>query len=358
MWTAQPSTLARTRALQRLTWHESARMRIDPQLYELARANGGLVTSAAADAAGISSQRRTELVRNGLLARVARGVYVVGSATTTVPDPRHITTAWRVVLSIDSAVAWWGVDLPKAPGKLWVTAPRCRGRWRDAAPGVRLHRADLATHEVTTVRGVRVTSPLRTALDYARTHSLADAVAVIDAFMRAKLLTYDEFVGATATAKGPGGRQLRLVAALADPKSGSVLESLCRVLLWQHGLAPEETQYPFNHARTGWVGYLDFAWPSQRVALECDGYEWHAAREPFQKDRRRWSALNRAHWRSGVVTSNRRSTGLPEHKGARHPPIGPPRCRSRRPRGSFVFRNPECLPAVRLLLTRMRFGRA
>lgn len=277
-------------------------MRIDHELSEIARANGGLVTAASARAAGISSQRLTLLVRRGLLARVARGVYVVGSAATAVPDPRHITTAWRVVLGADSAVAWWGVDLPTAPGKLYVTAPRCRGRWRDAVAGVRLHRADLAAHEVASVRGVRVTSPLRTALDFARSRSLSDAVAVVDAFMRAKLLSLDEFERAAASARGPGSRQLKLVAALADPKSGSVLESMCRVLLWQRGLAPEETQWPFTHKRTGWVGYLDFAWPSRRVALECDGYEWHAAREPFQKDRRRWSALNRAHWQSGVVT--------------------------------------------------------
>ena len=277
-------------------------MRIDGRLQELARANGGIVTFEAAKAAGITSQRLTELVRRGLLARVARGVYAVGSTATSLPDPRHLTVAWRVVLDGASAVAWWGVDLPKPPGKLHVTAPRCRGRWRDAAPGVRLHRANLAAHEVVTHRGVRVTSPLRTALDYARTHSIDDGVAVVDAFLRAKLLRLEEFEAAAIAAKGPGGRQLRLVASLADPKSGSILESLCRVLLWRNGLAPEETQYSLKHPRTGWIGYLDFAWPSRLVALECDGYEWHADREPFQKDRRRWSAINRAHWKSGVVT--------------------------------------------------------
>jgi len=277
-------------------------MRIDHTLEQLARENGGLVTSAAAKAAGIASQRLTELVRRGLLARVARGVYAAASALTSVPDPRTLTVSWRVVLSSASAVAWFGVDLPKPPGRLHVTAPRSRGRWRDAVPGVRLQRANLASHEIVVVRGVRVTSPLRTALDYARGHGLADAVAVVDAFYRAKLVTVAEFESAAASAKGPGGRQLRLVAALADPQSGSILESLCRVLLWQNGVAPEETQYPFEHPRTGWVGYLDFAWPSRRVALECDGYEWHAEREPFQRDRRRWSALNRATWRSGVVT--------------------------------------------------------
>jgi predicted transcriptional regulator of viral defense system len=277
-------------------------MRIDHRLQELGRENGGLVTSAVATAAGIASQRLTELVKRGLLARVARGVYAVAGTSISIPDPRHLTISWRVVLSVDSAVAWWGVDLPKPPGVLNVTAPRSRGRWRDAVRGVRLHRANLAPHEVAIVRGVRVTTPLRTALDYARRHSLDEGVAVVDAFCRAQLLTVAEFEAAAAHTKGPGAKQLRLVADLADVKSGSILESLCRVLLWRNGLAPEEAQYPFKHPRTGWVGYLDFAWPSRRAALECDGYEWHADREPFQKDRRRWSALNRARWTSGVVT--------------------------------------------------------
>jgi len=276
-------------------------MRIDDIVLDLARGNGGLVTLAMARKVGVSSQRLTDFVRRGLIARVARGVYAIG-AVASLPDPRHITIAWKVVLSGASAVAWWGVDLPKAPDRLHVTAPRSRGRWRDAEPGVRLARANLASNEIMTLRGVRVTSPLRTAIDYARSAPLEHAVAVVDAFMRARLLSYDEFVAAAAKAEGPGARQLRLVAELADAKSGSVLESLCRVLLWRHGLAPERTQYELSHPRTGWIGFLDFAWPKLRVALECDGYEWHAAREPFQRDRRRWSSLNRADWGSGVVT--------------------------------------------------------
>jgi predicted transcriptional regulator of viral defense system len=277
-------------------------MRLPNSLVEIARANGGLATLTSARTAGVSSQQLTDLVRAGLIARVARGVYSIGSVTTSRHDPAHLTIAWRVALSGPSAVAWWGVDLPVAPGLLHVTAPRSRGRWRDAAPGVRLSRANLANSEIAILRGVRVTTPLRTALDYARKAPFNHAVAVVDAFLRAKLITAAEFDAAATAARGPGGRQLRLVAALADPASGSVLESLCRVLLWQNGLAPEQTQYPFKHPRTGWVGYLDFAWPTLKVALECDGYEWHADRDPFQRDRRRWSGLNRAGWRSGVVT--------------------------------------------------------
>jgi very-short-patch-repair endonuclease len=47
---------------------------------------------------------------------------------------------------------------------------------------------------------------------------------------------------------------------------------------------------------------VDFGWPQLKAILECDGYDFHASREPFQKDRRRWSAISSAGWRLGVVT--------------------------------------------------------
>lgn len=265
-------------------------------------ADHGLVTLASAQEVGVSRHALAKLARRGVLARVARGVYAV-AASARAPQPAVITRSWRVVLSHMSAAAWWGVDLPVPSGVLHVTAPRNRGRRRDEVRGVRLHRGDLASDEVVVVRGVPVTSPLRTALDIARsTLPLEQVVAVIDAFYRVGLVRPAEFEAAARSATGPGSRRARLVAGLADPRSGSILESLCRMLLWAQGLAPETTQFSLEHPTTGWVGYLDFAWPSLRVALECDGYEWHADREAFQKDRRRWSALNRAGWLSGVVT--------------------------------------------------------
>jgi hypothetical protein len=268
-----------------------------------ARASGGLFTRREALAAGVPSRSLTDLVRAGVVARVARAVYAAPSRPIEVPhDPAALAASWRVVLSSTSAAAWWGIDLPEPPDALHVTAPRSRGRWRDAVPGVRLHRAHLRSGDVMLVRGTRVTSPMRTSLDIARQAPLSIAVAVVDSFMRAGLVTRAEFDAAARAAQGPGRRRIQLVALMVDEQSGSVLESLTRVLLCRHGLAPERTQFPLRHRRTGWVGFLDFAWPSVLAALECDGYEFHADRAAFQKDRRRWTALQRAGWNCAVVT--------------------------------------------------------
>jgi very-short-patch-repair endonuclease len=263
--------------------------------------HGALFTRAEAAAAGIRDQRLTELVRRGSIARVARGVYA-GSASTEVPDPYAVTRSSRVVVSHDSSAAWFGIDLPEAPGLLHLTAPRNRGRRRNAIAGARLHRARLTARDICVIRGLRVTCPARTAVDIARHASLEHSVAIVDSFLRAKLLTVREFAAAAQSAQGPGRSRIQLVATLIDPASGSILESLTRVLLWRHNLPRPTTQHPFRHHERGWIGYVDFAWPGRRAILECDGYEFHSSREPFQKDRRRWSAISSSGWRLAVVT--------------------------------------------------------
>lgn len=270
------------------------------QLQQIAARNGGLVSRRQALAAGVTSTQLTTLVRRGVIARVARGRYAVGGRD--VPAPTLGAAALHGVVSDESAAAWWGVDLPGPVDRLHVTVPRSRGRWRDAAAGVRLHRATLRPGDVTVVRGTPVTSPLRTALDVARRCSLERAVAVIDSFIRAGLLDVNRFRAAVVAARGRGRLRMQLVATLVDPASGSVLESLTRVLLWRHQMRPPRSQYAFRSRVTGWVGYLDFAWPALRLALECDGYAYHSDPEAFRRDRRRWSALNRSGWRCAVVT--------------------------------------------------------
>ena len=268
---------------------------------ERARSNGGLVRRSDLTACGVSSPRITELVRRGVIARVARGVYAVGFRER-VHDPASIAVAWNVVLSFESAAAWYGAEMPKPVAQLHVTAPRTRGRWSDRVSGIRLHRAAVAPHDIVIVRGVRVTSPLRTAIDISRHRAIEEAVAIVDSFLRACLFTAEEFIARAERSLGPGRLRIQTVASLIDPLSGSILESLTRVLLWRNNLAVPDTQFTFRDQQGGWVGRVDFAWPRLRAILECDGYEFHADRAVFQKDRRRWSAISRAGWHLAVVT--------------------------------------------------------
>ena len=263
---------------------------------DAARSSGGVLSTRQLVAAGVNRHRIRSLVRRGRLARLARGVYVLGDAV--LPDPARVAAVFDGALSYESMLAWMNVDLPAAPTAVYVTVPRDRKRAKAAVPGVQCHRAPLGTLRVS--RGVRVLPPLRVALDIARNRELAYAVAVVDAMMRARLLGPEEFRAAAAAARGPRSKQVRMVGELADAAAESVLESYSRVLFWQHGLLPERTQYNLVHPRIGWIGRLDFAWPSMRIAVEADGYATH--RDRYRRDRRRWTDCNRAGWLLAVVT--------------------------------------------------------
>ena len=76
-----------------------------------------------------------------------------------------------------------------------------------------------------------------------------------------------------------------------------MLESLCRLLLSQAGLAPQVTQLVIRTRTGARIGRVDFAWPAARLVVEVDGFAFHADREAYRKDRRRGNALQRAGWR-------------------------------------------------------------
>jgi hypothetical protein len=253
-------------------------------------------------AMGITSRELSAFVRLGVIARIGRGIYTMGEVLG-LPDPRGITRSTRTVLSHISAAAWWGADLVVPAEKLHVTAPRNRGRRSDCLPLVQLHRADLRPEEIRRVRGVLVTSPLRTVLDIARSLPLAHAVAIADSLARKRLVSSRELLRtASAMPAGPGRTAVRKVAALLDPLSGSVFESITRVSMAIAGLPAPTTQLNIYDTAGEWVARVDFAWPDLRVVLECDGFEFHSSRASFESDRRRWNALTRAGWRVIAVT--------------------------------------------------------
>lgn len=191
-----------------------------------------------------------------------------------------------------------GWAVAQAPEQSVVTVGRDRSRAR--RDGIAVRRRDLADGDVVERDGLRLTGPLRTVLDCCRDLPLAQAVAVAvaDSALRAGDVTPAQLRAAVAAL--PGGRLRDRVAravALVDPRSGSVLESLCRVLLAQAGLAPEVTQLVVRSGTGAWIGRVDFAWPTARLVVEVDGFAFHADRAAYRRDRRRGNALQRAGWR-------------------------------------------------------------
>jgi hypothetical protein len=161
----------------------------------------------------------------------------------------------------------------------------------------------LAAAELKIVRGVTVTTPVRTVLDVARTKPIAEAVAIADSLCRLGLLSPVEIESAaSALAAGPGRPAAMSLASLVDPRAESVFESMTRTDLALAGLPSPVPQLNILDRDDIWIARVDFAWPDHRAVLECDGFEYHGSREAFERDRRRWSALTQAGWRVAVVT--------------------------------------------------------
>ena len=251
---------------------------------------------------GIPRRRVAAGVRNGVLVRLFRNVYVVARPGMTVEQRAYAASLVISQHSVicDRTAAWiWGVDcfrwreLDVAPPLESFTT---RGHRASARAEIRSGERDLKPTDFVTVGGVRVTTPLRTALDLGCRLSRRDALAAIDALMRAQHLTTGQLVACLPQFAGRRGVvQLRELVALADGRAESQGESWTRIEMHDHGLPRPEPQW--------WVSVegvptfrLDLAYPRARIAIEYDGEEFHSSPEDKQADTDRRAWLERHGW--------------------------------------------------------------
>ncbi len=269
---------------------------VPPEVLALLARQGGLARRRDLRAAGLRRAALDRALRGGILRALHRDVL---SARADVPPDETLRCA---VVGLDgvasgtSAAAVWGFELVERPDEHHVTVgrDRSRARWR----GTVVHRSDLRPEDVRVRDGVAVTAPTRTVLDLCRSLPLPEAVAAADSAMRLGLVTADELTSACVALPAARGRaRVARVVRLVDPACGSVLESLCRVLLVLAGVGPPETQLLVRGRGGRLLGRVDFAWPVARLVVEVDGYAFHADRASYRADRRRTNALVLEGWR-------------------------------------------------------------
>lgn len=189
----------------------------------------------------------------GILVRVARGRWALDGT----PSELRQALVHRGAVSHESAARLWFLETLHPPAQVHVTVP-VEGRSRSAARGTRLHWSDLAPAEV---RG-RVTSPLRTVLDCARTLPFADALAVADSALRRRAVERDELDLAAAGLVGRGTVRARRVVAAADGRAANPFESGLRAIVLERGIPGFAPQLPFRTPRLR--GYVDLGDPVTR----------------------------------------------------------------------------------------------
>ena len=257
----------------------------------------GPFTLADLRALGIPEGRLRRAVRAGDVRQVVRGVFVRSDEPDTIE--MHARAVARIVrphhVVTDRTAAWLhGVDVfVWAELDLVPVVETCALRWHEPTGirGVDGRTRDLRPADLTTVHGVTVTTPLRTALDLGCALRRREAYAALNAMAARHGLTREDYLLALPRYRRRRGvRQLRPLVQLAEPRVESDRESWVLLAIHDATLPSPEPQY--------WVDIdgvptfrLDFAYPRLRVCVEYDGEEWHG-RTPEQRahdeERRRW----------------------------------------------------------------------
>lgn len=154
----------------------------------------------------------------------------------------------------------------------------------------------LRDNEITCVAGLPVTTVARTAFDLSCRLTTGEAVARLDALMRATPFSVEDVLLVTkGHPRARGLRRLREALPLVDPGAASPKETWLRLLIVNAGLPTPETQIPVvMHYRT--VALLDMGWERFKVAVEYDGDQHRTMRRQYVRDLRRLSALQDCGW--------------------------------------------------------------
>jgi hypothetical protein len=138
--------------------------------------------------------------------------------------------------------------------------------------------------EVTRVRRLPVTTVTRTAFDLGRHLPRGEAVARLDALMRATPFSIDDVNALAQRHKGARGlRRLRAALPLMDGGAASPKETWLRLLLLDSGLPRPNVQMPLV-LRRRLVAVFDLGWEEYKVAAEYDGDYHRSDRRRFVKD--------------------------------------------------------------------------
>jgi hypothetical protein len=254
-------------------------------------------TPADLRALHIPEGRLRRAVRAGDVRQVVRGVFVAAGTPDTIEmharavarvvRPHHVVTdrtaAW--LHGIDVFV-WAELDLPPV-----VETCALRGHEPTAISGVDGRTRDLRPEDITTIHGVTVTTPLRTALDLGCCLRRREAYAALNAMAARHGLTREDYLASLwRYRRRRGVRQLRPLVQIAEPRVESERESWVLLEIHDATLPCPEPQY--------WIDIdgvptfrLDFAYPHLRVCVEYDGEEWHLTTPEQREDdeaRRTW----------------------------------------------------------------------
>ncbi|SEP61352.1 hypothetical protein [Microlunatus flavus] len=191
-----------------------------------------------------------------------------------------------------------------------VVLPLAAGRI--VAPGLRCVRTErLGEDEVVLRHGVRVTAPVRTAVDLAREAAdVVEAVVALDGLLRARVLRPRQLVEVATVTALRGAAQARRAAALARTGVRSPWETRLRLfVVLDLGLPEPLVNTPVFDLHGTFLGAPDLLDVEAGLALEFDG-AGHREREQHRADNVREEGFER----HGLVIVRADSLDLAQHR--------------------------------------------
>jgi hypothetical protein len=270
---------------------------------EWLRAQHGLITRAQALGGGATRRQIERLVRTGEWMVVVRGVYRHAAFPVTFEQKALAAVlATSGVGSHGTAGVLHEVHGVR-PGRIEVSV--AAGRW-SGTPIARMHQArHLGPFDISRVAGVPVTSVARTLADLAPRLPYDTLCRALDLTVTRRQCTVEQVRAAVDRAElrpsrdGSAALRRALEAWTPGPLPGSVMEMAVvrRLLAWGFG-------HPVRQFYVSGVGFVDLAYPPQKVSLEYDSDEWHDDPRSRRRDRARSNDLVAAGWHPFIVTAD------------------------------------------------------
>jgi very-short-patch-repair endonuclease len=178
------------------------------------------------------------------------------------------------------------------------------GRGSRGRPGIRVHRLPLPHDEITTERGIPVTSISRTLFDLAALlprDRVERAINEAEYQRRRDRLSLPQLVERYPRRKGVATIKAILAdRARASGITRSELEHLFLSFLTARGFPAPEVNVPIVIA--GRWFECDCVWRDRQVIVELDGLAAHGTAAAFERDRARDRTLHAAGWRIARIT--------------------------------------------------------
>jgi len=272
----------------------------DDDIGLLAATQLGLITLGQALELGLAPRAARRRVASGEWQRVQPTVYALRGSP---PSADRALLAATLSLgpfagvSHRAAAERWGPRRAE-PASFDVSIARERGVHLE---GVIVHRSrDLRPEHITRVGPLSITTPVRTLVDLGQVEPWFVVRDLLEHLVARRITT----IGAAHAAlllhskRGRSGcgalRRVLEQRALLDRPTASTLEAAFAELCQLYGLPAPRYQHPVTVAGTD--RWIDFAYPDLMLAIEVDGFEFHATAKGFSADRVRGNDLALAGW--------------------------------------------------------------